>query len=105
MKIQDLRLLAVENNACSQGIAYLDKYIKKHPNATATDFFKSKRRCKYTHTCFSISGYLRWIYYKLIDWTHESVFEKTIELFKDCFISHVSNKDLADVLAETFKDA
>ena len=97
MKIQDLRLLAVENNACSQGIAYLDKYIKKHPNATATDFFKSKRRFK--------NGYLRWIYYKLIDWTHESVFEKTIELFKDCFISHVSNKDLADVLAETFKDA
>lgn len=44
MLATDLLELAAKNNACISGLIWLQLWINKHPNGTASDFFKSKQK-------------------------------------------------------------
>ena len=117
MLVTELRELAVEEGACIQGLDYLDQWIKKHPNATASEFFISQRNVsRNTFTAFSPHGYLRWCFRKMLNWQEVNVLPdimwsisiKAHELLKEILNSdtviEASPRKLADALARAYAD-
>ncbi len=49
MLLTNFRELAIQNEACEDGMNYLNGWIKKHPEAkTTTDFLKAHKNIKKT---------------------------------------------------------
>lgn len=81
MHINDFRTLVVSEHPCGQGLAWLDKFIKTHPDATTTDFFKwaVTRRGMKASSCSCGCGilwydkWLGWVVANVLDWREEPV--------------------------------
>ena len=118
MLVTELRELAKRENACDDGLIYLDRWIKNHPHATAVDFFKSQRNIKFDpDSCFSPHGYLRWCFRKLLDWSEVNKTEdiwyydftpETLKFIKEVLgtisINNAPIKKITNVLIRAFEE-
>ena len=121
MLLTNFYILADQNHACGEGLNYLKNWMKKHPNKlTTTDFFNAHKNVKFDFAACSPSGYMRWIFRNLLDWSElgygcdipigaDFLNPKTRKFIKellgtDQVTSDNTTRKIAEALIRAFKD-
>ena len=116
MHITELRELAVKEEACAEGLQWLDDWIKDHPKGTASQFFKSQRNVSKSCLAFTPCCYLMWSIRHLLDWSEVQNglehlqpwgYIEALSLYKEMLdtdnIWAILPKQAADALARAYK--
>lgn len=111
--------LAKEKGACSNGLKWLEDWIKQHPKSSISGFFRSQIHCDNYH-----HRYLMWVWFYMVDYPTKTdlkydgekyratpaqltwlnnFYTKNLVTFKKLHTLHVPTRKLALALAKEFR--